>query len=101
MITDGQILDEAVRLVSEDVSVTLPILPKGKWELRLGTCLGYAANSVVQFYIDEVPQGVPVDFRPDGRDEKIGWKDDYSYNRFSYALRSFRFFCCSSYETPV
>ena len=59
-----------------DLSVKLPPVPEGDWELRFATCVGFASRGIVQFYIDNVPQGIPFDMRPGGEDPKIGWKSD-------------------------
>ena len=58
-----------------DVTVKLPPLPAGTYELRLGTCVGYTTRTTVQFYLDGAAQGDPVDFRPKGKD-LCGWKSD-------------------------
>ena len=61
-----------------DLSVKLPPVPEGDWELRFATCVGFDSRGIVQFYIDDVPQGIPFDMRPGGQDSKIGWKSDSS-----------------------
>lgn len=69
--------DEVAILGNFDVTVKIPPVPKGEYELRLGTCVSFANRGLVQFYIDGVPQGEPVDMRPDGT-YLFGWKSDYS-----------------------
>lgn len=49
-----------------DVKVKLPSLPAGTYELRFGTCTGFQSRGINQFYINDVPMGIPVDMRPDG-----------------------------------
>lgn len=61
-----------------DLAVKLPPVPEGDWELRFATCVGFDSRGIVQFYIDDVPQGIPFDMRPGGSDSKIGWKSDSS-----------------------
>lgn len=59
-----------------DITVTLPPVPEGDYELRLLTCVNFATRGIVQFYIDNVPQGIPFDMRPSTRSAKIGWQAD-------------------------
>ena len=67
--------DEVAILGMFDVTVKLPPVPKGKYELRLGTFVNFPNRGIVQFYIDDVPQGEPVDMCPNGR-QLFGWKSD-------------------------
>ena len=60
-----------------DMTVKLPPVPAGTYEVRLGTCVGFNNRGLVQVYIDDVPQGVPIDMRPSGTD-LFGWKSDSS-----------------------
>ena len=58
-----------------DLTIKLPPVPSGTYELRTG----YTANEkrgVVQFYVNNVPCGIPVDLRIGGRDPSIGFMDD-------------------------
>lgn len=59
-----------------DLTVKLPPVPEGDWELRMHTCIGFESRGIVQFYIDNAPQGIPFDMRPGGTDSRIGWKSD-------------------------
>ena len=59
-----------------DLTVKLPPVPAGDWELRMFTCMGFPSRGIVQYFIDEVPQGIPFDMRPEGNDPKVGWKSD-------------------------
>jgi len=53
--------DEVVIKGNYDVTMKLPSLPEGKYELRFGTCIGFAAYGSVQFYIDSQQAGDPFD----------------------------------------
>ena len=59
-----------------DVTIKLPPVPKaGTYEIRTG----YPANAergVVQFYLNDVPCGIPADLRIGGWDPSIGWVAD-------------------------
>lgn len=58
-----------------DFKVKLPPVPAGTYEVRLGTNVGFQSNGIVQFYLDDQPAGVPIDFRPDGR-QLFGFESD-------------------------
>lgn len=58
-----------------DISIKLPPVPAGKYELRMFTCIGFESRGIIQFYIDGVAAGQPVDMRQDG-DKTFGWKND-------------------------
>jgi hypothetical protein len=47
-----------------NVAVKLPPVPAGDWEVRMLTCTGLSSRGIVQFYLDDVPQGIPYDMRP-------------------------------------
>ncbi len=68
--------DELTIVGRFDLTVKLPPVPPGDWELRMFTCVGFSNRGIVQYYIDGVPQGIPFDMRPTGTDAKIGWKSD-------------------------
>lgn len=59
--------DEVILKGNYDATIKLPSLPEGMYELRLATCVGFDTRGVVQMYIDGVPMGDPVDFRPGGQ----------------------------------
>ncbi len=59
-----------------DVNIKLPPVPAGDWEVRMFTCIGFNSRGIVQYYIDNVPQGIPFDMRPGGEDARIGWVND-------------------------
>lgn len=61
-----------------DVTMKLPPVPSGTYEIRLG----YTASDergVVQIYLNNEPCGIPVDLRKYGTDPDIGWVDDQQY----------------------
>ncbi len=68
--------DEVIIKGNYDVTIKLPSLPKGTYELRLGTCIGFNSRGVTQFYLDGVACGAPVDFSLFGSDPSIGWESD-------------------------
>ena len=58
-----------------DMTIKLPPVPSGTYEIRTG----YTVNperGVVQFYLNNVPCGIPADLRIYGRDPSIGFVDD-------------------------
>lgn len=58
-----------------DMTIKLPPVPSGTYEIRTG----YTANperGVVQFYLNNVPCGIPADLRIMGPDPTIGWVAD-------------------------
>ena len=58
-----------------DLTIKLPPVPSGTYEIRTG----YTANperGVVQFYLNNVPCGIPADLRIMGSDPSIGWVAD-------------------------
>ena len=58
-----------------DITVKLPPIPEGDWELRLGTCIGFSSNGMVDYYING-KYIKTVDLRPGGTDPAIGWISD-------------------------
>ena len=58
-----------------DLKVKLPSLPAGKYEVRLGTMVDLTSLGVIQFYIDDIPQGEPCDMRQDAV-TLFGYKSD-------------------------
>ena len=58
-----------------DMTIKLPPVPTGTYEIRTG----YTVNperGVVQFYLNNVPCGIPADLRIYGPDPSIGWVAD-------------------------
>ena len=88
--------DEVIVKGRFDVAIELPAVPVGEWELRMFTCTGFSSRGIVQYYIDDKPQGIPFDMRPGGEDNRIGWKSDSSLGdeeqvaAFSYVLDGLR-----------
>lgn len=60
-----------------DVTVKLPPVPRGDYEVRLFTCVDFANRGIVQVYIDGNPVGLPFDMRPSGT-LLFGWQSDTS-----------------------
>ncbi len=58
-----------------DLTVKLPPVPKGTYEIRMFTCTGFTSRGIMQAYIDGIPQGIPFDMRPGGV-ELFGYKTD-------------------------
>ena len=69
--------DEVTILGVFDFTVKLPPVPKGDYELRLFTCVGFPSRGIIQVYLDGVPQGIPFDMRPEGPG-LFGWQSDAS-----------------------
>lgn len=49
-----------------DLTVKLPPVPEGTYEVRMMTCTGFTSRGIMQSYIDGIPQGIPFDMRPGG-----------------------------------
>ena len=47
---------------SYDVTFNIPSVPSGQYQIRLGFC-AMARRGIAQFYIDNIPQGIPLDMR--------------------------------------
>lgn len=47
---------------SYDITFNLPSVPSGQYQIRLGFC-AMARRGIAQFYIDGIPQGIPLDMR--------------------------------------
>ena len=64
--------DDCVSILGTyDLTFRLPNVPPGSYELRLG----YGAmddRGIVQMYVDNMPQGLPLDMRVNGEDPIIG-----------------------------
>ena len=67
--------DEVTVLGIFDLTVKIPPVPVGTYELRLFTCVNFSNRGIVQVYIDGIPQGIPFDMRPSGT-QLFGWKSD-------------------------
>lgn len=80
--------DELTILGRFDISIKMPPVPEGDWEVRMFSCIGFDNRGIVQFYFgkgeevngklvgDLKPCGIPIDMRPDGTDPRIGYKSD-------------------------
>lgn len=60
-----------------DITLTLPPVPEGTYEVRMMTCVGFTSRGILQAYIDGIPQGIPFDMRPGGV-ELFGYQSDES-----------------------
>ncbi|MCR5181184.1 MAG: fasciclin domain-containing protein [Bacteroidaceae bacterium] len=47
---------------SYDITFNLPSVPSGQYQIRQGFC-AMATRGIAQFYIDDIPQGIPLDMR--------------------------------------
>lgn len=56
---------------SYDVTFRLPNVPPGNYELRMGYA-GMVDRGIAQIYVDDEPQGMPVDLRYDASDARVG-----------------------------
>ena len=56
---------------SYDVTFRLPNVPPGTYELRLGYC-ALVDRGIGQVYVDNVPQGIPIDMRYSASDSRVG-----------------------------
>lgn len=50
-----------------DLTIKLPPVPAGTYEVRMMTCVDFASRGIMQAYIDGLPQGIPFDMRPGGK----------------------------------
>jgi len=58
-----------------DLTVKIPPVPEGQYEVRVGINAG-GDRGIVQVYIDDEPCGIPIDMRIYKSDPKIGSVDD-------------------------
>lgn len=80
--------DELTIIGQFDISVKMPPVPEGDWEIRIFSCFGFTNRGIMQFYFgpgkevngkvvgDLQPCGIPLDMRPGGEDSRVGWKSD-------------------------
>lgn len=60
---------------STDLSIRIPHIPAGTYEVRLG--FSTAGNrGIFQFYFDDEIAGIPIDMRLDATNPKVGWVAD-------------------------
>jgi hypothetical protein len=55
-----------------DLEFYLPSVPSGTYQLRLGLA-AMPSRGICQFYLDDVPYGIPFDERNEGLISRIGW----------------------------
>lgn len=66
-----------------DLTFNLPSVPTGQYQVRLGFCL-IPTRGIAQFYVDGLPQGIPLDMRGNGGafsgvwEARVGWKPNYT-----------------------
>lgn len=82
--------DELTIIGQFDLTVKMPPVPEGDWEVRIFSCYGFSNRGILQFYFgpgeevngkvvgDLKPCGIPLDMRPGGEDSRVGWKSDSS-----------------------
>lgn len=58
-----------------DVTMKLPPVPSGTYEIRMGYTVG-TERGVVQVYLNNEPCGIPIDLREYGPSTNIGWIAD-------------------------
>ena len=68
--------DEVTIKGTGDITFKLPAVPAGTYELRIGTCTGFASNGIRQFLLDGEVINESVDFRLKGTASGIGWVSD-------------------------
>ena len=67
--------DEVTVIGLFDLTVKLPPVPAGDYELRLFTCVSFPSRGIVQVFIDGQSQDIPFDMRPSG-ETLFGWLSD-------------------------
>ena len=66
-----------------DITFNLPSVPTGQYQIRLGFCL-IPTRGIGQFYVDGLPQGIPLDMRGNGGnfsgvwEARVGWRSNYT-----------------------
>lgn len=71
--------DELLASEMFDIEYRIPYVPAGTYELRIGYSR-YPNRSIVQFYLDGKPTGIPVDLRESNETEVfIGFKKDSEF----------------------
>lgn len=78
--------DEMLASSLFDIEYRMPYVPAGTYELRFGYTR-YSNRSVVQFYVDGKPTGIPVDLRySDDTEEFIGFIPDSKFDGDEQAI---------------
>ena len=67
--------DEIIIKGRFDLTLKLPPVPAGTYEVRMMTCTGFSSRGIIQYYIDGRPQGIPFDMRSGGV-SLFGFKTD-------------------------
>lgn len=67
--------DEIIFNVDGDIAVRLPHVPEGTYELRVAYS-SYDSRATVQFYVDNVITGIPVDMALLADNPLVGWEKD-------------------------
>ena len=67
--------DEIIFDVEGDIAMRLPHVPAGTYELRLAYT-SYDNRATVQFYVDNVITGIPIDLSVLANDPRVGWVRD-------------------------
>ena len=57
---------------SYDITFNLPSVPTGTYQIRLGFC-AMASRGICQFYLDDIPRGIPLDMRNTNFVDRTGW----------------------------
>ena len=67
--------DEFIATGKFDIEYKLPPVPEGTYEIRIGYSQS-GLRGIVQFYVDDVITGIPIDLIKTGADPIVGWKSD-------------------------
>lgn len=69
--------DEVLAIKNFDFEYRIPHVPAGTYEIRVGWSMSNV-RGIIQFYLDDVICGLPVDMRNDAANKlRIGWFSDY------------------------
>lgn len=69
---EGDEFNLSSKVGSYDITFNLPTVPTGTYQIRLGFC-AMATRGIAQFYLDDVPRGIPFDMRNDNFVARTGW----------------------------
>ena len=67
--------DEFIATGKFDIAYKLPPVPEGTYEIRIGYSQS-GLRGIVQFYVDDIITGIPIDLIKTGADPIVGWKPD-------------------------
>lgn len=79
---EGDEFDITSNTGNYDVTMEIPPLPEGRYQIRLGFA-NMPTRGVCQFYYDGEPIGTPFDMRSDNFEQRTGWEDIWS-GRYPY-----------------